>query len=82
MSASGSNSISARNRESRTSTDAEAAAVVAKDRESNGRDLLTAIDGGDFPRWTLFIQVMTEAQAKRTGTTLRSHQVWPKAQYR
>src|SRR5207245_1842442 len=37
-------------------TDAEAAAVVAKDRESNGRDLLTAIDGGDFPRWTLFIQ--------------------------
>ena len=42
-------------------TDAEAAAVVAKDRESNGRDLLTAIDTGDFPRWTVFIQVMTEA---------------------
>jgi len=35
--------------------------LVAKDRESNGRDLLTAIDTGDFPRWTVFIQVMTEA---------------------
>src|SRR5258707_13137314 len=45
-------------------TDAEAEALVAKDRESHGRDLLTAIDAGDFPRWTLFIKVMTEEQAK------------------
>jgi len=45
-------------------TDAEAEAIVAKDRESNGRDLLNAIDTGDFPRWTLFIQVMTDAQAR------------------
>ncbi len=45
-------------------TDAEAAALVANDRESHGRDLLNAIDGDNFPRWTLFIQVMTEAQAK------------------
>jgi catalase len=30
-------------------TGAEAAAVVANDRESNGRDLPNAIDGGDFP---------------------------------
>jgi catalase len=45
-------------------TDAEAEALVAKDRESHGRDLFIAIEAGDFPRWTLFIQVMTEAQAK------------------
>jgi catalase len=44
-------------------TDAEAEAVVAKDRESNQRDLYDSIEKGDFPRWTLFIQVMTEAQA-------------------
>src|ERR1700731_4303255 len=31
-------------------TDAEAEAVVARDRESNGRDLLEAIEHGDFPR--------------------------------
>jgi catalase len=45
-------------------TDAEAEAVVAKDRESHGRDLFNAIEAGDFPRWKLFIQVMTDAQAK------------------
>src|SRR6202171_567531 len=45
-------------------TDAEAAALVAGDRESNGRDLLNAIEAGDFPRLTLFIQGMTWAQAK------------------
>jgi catalase len=37
-------------------TDEAAAAVVAYDRESNGRDLLEAIECGDFPRWTLFVQ--------------------------
>src|SRR3954462_544887 len=45
-------------------TDDEAAAVIAKDRESHGRDLFIAIEAGDFPRWKLFIQVMTDAQAK------------------
>ena len=44
-------------------TDEEAAAIVAKDRESNQRDLLESIDRGDFPRWKMFIQVMTEQQA-------------------
>lgn len=44
-------------------TDAEAEAVIAKDRESNQRDLLEAIERGDFPRWKMFIQVMTEEQA-------------------
>ncbi len=45
-------------------TDAEAAAIVAQDRESHQRDLVEAIDRGDFPRWTLYIQVMTEEQAR------------------
>src|ERR1700749_2166453 len=45
-------------------TDAEAEAVVAKDRESNQRDLFYSIENGDFPRWTLFIQIMTEAEAR------------------
>lgn len=44
-------------------TDAEAAAIVANDRESNQRDLLGSIDRGDFPRWKMFIQVMTQEQA-------------------
>jgi catalase len=47
----------------RNLTDAEAEAVVGRDRESNQRDLLESIDNGDFPRWTLYIQVMPEAEA-------------------
>jgi len=63
-------------------TDAQAAAVVATDRESHGRDLLSAIDGGDFPCWTLFIQVMTEDQAKRhKHNPFDLTKVWPKANY-
>ncbi len=46
-------------------TDAEAEAIVAKDRESHQRDLYESIQRGDFPRWKLFIQVMTESQAKK-----------------
>src|SRR6202049_1670602 len=45
-------------------TDEEAEARGGEDAQTHGRDLLNAIDTGDFPRWTLFIQVMTEAQAK------------------
>ena len=44
-------------------TDGEAEALVGKDRESHQRDLYEAIEKGDFPRWKMFIQVMTEAQA-------------------
>ncbi|NLM29737.1 MAG: catalase [Methanomicrobiales archaeon] len=45
-------------------TDQEAEAVIAKDRESHQRDLFESIQRGDFPRWTMYIQVMTEEEAK------------------
>lgn len=45
-------------------TDEEAEAVVAKDRESSQRDLYGSIEKGDFPKWTMSIQVMTDEQAK------------------
>ena len=44
-------------------TDAEAEAIVAKDRESNQRDLYESIERGDFPKWKFQIQVMTEKEA-------------------
>jgi catalase len=44
-------------------TDAEAAQVVAQNRESAQQDLLTSIDAGNFPRWRFAIQVMPEADA-------------------
>jgi catalase len=46
-------------------TDAEAAKVCAMDRESSGRDLFTAIETGDYPKWTMYVQIMTEEQAKK-----------------
>lgn len=49
----------------KTLTDEEAAILVGKDRESHQRDLFQSIEKGDFPRWKLAIQVMTEEQAQK-----------------
>ena len=46
-------------------TDQEAEAIVAKDRESHQRDLIENIEKGNFPKWKLAIQVMTEKQAEK-----------------
>ena len=48
----------------RNMTDAEAEAVIAKDRESHQRDLFEAIERGDYPRWLMQVQLMTEEQAR------------------
>ena len=45
-------------------TNSEAAEIIAHDRESHGRDLFEAIKRGDFPRWKLYFQIMTEEQAR------------------
>ena len=50
----------------RNLTDAEAEAIVAKDRESHQRDLYEAIERGDFPRWKMFVQVMPEDDAAKS----------------
>jgi catalase len=63
-------------------SDAEAAALIAGDRETHGRDLMNAIDSGNFPRWALFIQVMTEAQAKaHKHNPFDLTKVWSKGDY-
>ena len=43
----------------------EAALLCGKDRESHGRDLYESIEHGDFPVWTMYVQIMTEEQAKK-----------------
>lgn len=63
-------------------TDEEASAVVANDRESHGRDLFNSIERGEFPRWTLFIQVMNDAQAKAFRfNPFDLTKVWPQGDY-
>lgn len=47
----------------RNLTDAEAEAIVGKDRESHQRDLYESIEKGTFPRWDMKIQVMPEQEA-------------------
>ena len=38
--------------------------LVGKDRESHQRDLYESIERGDFPRWTMYVQLMTEEEAR------------------
>jgi catalase len=66
----------------RNLTDTEAATVIAKDRESNQRDLFDSIEAGEFPRWTLYVQVMPEVEA--AGYHLNPFdltKVWPHGDY-
>ena len=44
-------------------TDQESGKVVGMDRESHQRDLYEAIEKGKFPKWKMYIQVMTEEEA-------------------
>ncbi|HZJ93145.1 MAG TPA: catalase [Thiopseudomonas sp.] len=63
-------------------TDQEAADLVGKDRESSQRDLYEAIEGGDFPRWTMFVQIMPEADAAKVPYhPFDLTKVWPKGDY-
>ncbi|WP_219062770.1 catalase [Pseudomonas sp. UMAB-08] len=42
---------------------ADAAGLAGTDPDYSQRDLFTAIEKGDFPKWRVCIQIMTEAQA-------------------
>ncbi|MCC7680709.1 catalase [Janthinobacterium sp. FW305-128] len=63
-------------------TDAQAEELVGKDRESSHRDLYESIENKDFPRWTLYVQIMPEKEA---GTyhlnPFDLSKVWPHGDY-
>ena len=46
-------------------TDAEAQELIGRDRDSHQRDLYEHIEKGDFPRWTLYFQIMPEEDAEK-----------------
>ncbi|HOC00345.1 MAG TPA: catalase [Verrucomicrobiota bacterium] len=63
-------------------TNEEAEAIVAKDRESQQRDLFGAIERKEFPKWRFCVQIMPELEAE----TYRWHpfdvtKVWPHKDY-
>ena len=45
-------------------TDEEAVKMAGENPDFAQEDLCHAIENGDFPKWTMYIQVMTEEQAK------------------
>ncbi len=66
----------------RNLTDGQSELLVAKDRESAQRDLFEAIERGDFPKWKLCIQVMSEAQADSSPfNPFDLTKVWPHADF-
>jgi catalase len=63
-------------------TNAQASEVVGRTRESTQEDLFGAIEKGDFPKWKVQVQIMTDAQAQewaeRTGwNPFDLTKVWP-----
>ncbi|MGY8870245.1 MAG: catalase [Pseudomonadales bacterium] len=63
-------------------TNEEAEAVVGKTRESTQEDLYGCIDKGDFPKWTVHVQIMPEADADKTSyNPFDLTKVWPHADY-
>ncbi|HLQ95872.1 MAG TPA: catalase [Pseudogracilibacillus sp.] len=63
-------------------TDAEAAEINGKDTERNQRDLYNNIEEGNFPKWKMYIQVMTEEEAKNhKDNPFDLTKVWSKKDY-
>lgn len=63
-------------------TNAEAAEVIGRTRESTQEDLFSAIENGEFPKWTLHVQVMPEADAEKTPyNPFDLTKVWPHGDY-
>jgi catalase len=63
-------------------TDAEAEALVGKDRESHQRDLYDSIENEDFPGWKMQIQIMTDEQAANCPfNPFDLSKVWPHSDY-
>ncbi len=45
-------------------TDEEAAAIAGHDPDHAQKDLVTSIENGDFPKWKMYAQIMTDEQAR------------------
>lgn len=61
---------------------ADAARIAGTDPDYAQRDLFNAIDRGDYPRWTVCIQVMTEEQAnQRVENPFDVTKVWSQKEF-
>lgn len=63
-------------------TDAEAAEMKSKDMDFAQRDLIENIDKGNFPRWDMKVQIMTEAESRTYHINpFDLTKVWPHGDY-
>jgi len=63
-------------------TDSEAGRMKGMDADWAQRDLVDAIDNGDFPKWDLKIQVMTDEEAKNfRWNPFDVTKIWPQGEY-
>ena len=66
----------------RNYTNAEAAKIIGETREGYQEALFGKIDSGNFPKWTMYIQVMTEEEALETPfNPFDLTKVWPQGDY-
>ena len=63
-------------------TNAAAAQVIGRSRETYQEALYGTIDNGEFPRWTMYVQVMPESDAEKTPhNPFDLTKVWPHGDY-
>ncbi|MBB3237823.1 catalase KatA [Phyllobacterium endophyticum] len=63
-------------------TNAEAEALIGKSRETYQEELFGGIERGEFSKWTVQVQVMTEAEAERTSyNPFDLTKVWPHGEF-
>ena len=63
-------------------SNAEAEALIGKDRESHQRDLYEAIERSEFPKWKMYVQIMPEVEAEKVPYhPFDLTKVWPKGDY-
>ncbi len=63
-------------------TNAEAAEIIGKSRETYQEELFGAIERGTFPKWTMYVQVMPETDAEKTPyNPFDLTKVWPHGDY-
>jgi len=70
------------NQGNETLTNDEAARLAGQDPDNHAADLYNAIEAGNFPSWTLHIQVMTPEQAEAyRWNVFDMTKVWPHADF-
>ncbi|GAA5221998.1 catalase [Membranihabitans marinus] len=63
-------------------TDAQAGEMKGKDPDHAQRDLVESIENGDFPKWAMKIQVMTDEESKSfRWNPFDLTKVWPHGQF-